>query len=762
MNNFKLSALALAVTTLFTAISVEAASSYVFRKHILNLKAEPANQHAVLSASPGSLSFPDTTELTQSAGQVITVSNTGSASLIGLSSGVTGDFTATTDCGTSLAVGATCTITPRFAPQSAGAKSGSVAVSSTNGGSASVSLSGSGLSAAAPAIGLTASGYSNGTMAFGTSTALVPVTVTNTGNANLVFGIQAITITGTNSADFIGLGDTCSSHSIAPKGTCEISVKFNPTATGARVANLNFADNASGSPQVVTLTGTGTAAAFAITSPTGTQTFNSATVGASATPDIAFTLTNSGNVAGSPATSTLSGTDSTQFSILSDTCSTPVAGGGTCLVTVRFTPTSTGAKTATLNAGSSSVTLNGSGADLSGLTLNFENSLLNESSGANLSSSGTISYAAGVSGQALSLNGSSYVYTTTMQPVNNGDFTVEGWIKSTVNSVSGGASRTIFRKDNYDQVYLSVGSGNLVYGWGQITSPTSLTDGNWHYFAVSKQSGTARMYVDGAFVGSVADGTNHSSTTAYVGSYNGGHGFFSGLLDGIKYTNSAVYTSTSGYAPPADPFFSSVTLLIHGDGLAGGNNFSDVKGNTVTGVGSSQFSATNKWGSGSIQLSGSSVSIPDSTSLRLGAGDFTVEGWVNSAYNSATLTMPILSQYDDAGSAGSWILGIQSNKLIVFSGGTSWTGTTTVNDGIWHHIAFTRSGSSNKVFIDGVQNISFTDSTNYGIAYPLQIGRWGSTVNASSSGYFDDIRVTKGVARYTANFTAPTAAFPNQ
>jgi hypothetical protein len=87
------------------------------------------------------------------------------------------------------------------------------------------------------------------------------------------------------------------------------------------------------------------------------------------------------------------------------------------------------------------------------------------------------------------------------------------------------------------------------------------------------------------------------------------------------------------------------------------------------------------------------------------------------------------------------------------------TSTTTIAATTWTYFAWTRSGSTNYMFIDGTQEgATFSDSTTFGQTAALLIGSDG--VNTTLQGYMDEVRITKGVARYTSSFTAPTSAFP--
>jgi hypothetical protein len=86
-----------------------------------------------------------------------------------------------------------------------------------------------------------------------------------------------------------------------------------------------------------------------------------------------------------------------------------------------------------------------------------------------------------------------------------------------------------------------------------------------------------------------------------------------------------------------------------------------------------------------------------------------------------------------------------------------------ISNSVWTHIAVCRSNSNTKLFIVGTQSGStYADTNNY-LVCPMMIGQFNDGVGAGNlNGYLDDIRITKGYARYTANFTAPTAPFVNK
>ncbi len=199
------------------------------------------------------------------------------------------------------------------------------------------------------------------------------VTVENTGNATLNL-TAAPAISGTNSTDFaIGTtGTTCANGAtIAPAGSCTITLTFTPGAAGGRAASLSIADNASSSPQILALSGTGTTGAPTVTiAPTPPLTFAGQLVTSTSAAQT-VTITNSGNA---PLTFAAAAISVSNDFAQTNTCnSATVAVSATCTVSVTFTPSSTtnNPRTGTLtiadNASNSpqTVPLSGTGWDFS-------------------------------------------------------------------------------------------------------------------------------------------------------------------------------------------------------------------------------------------------------------------------------------------------------------------------------------------------------------------------------------------------------------
>ncbi len=207
--------------------------------------------------SPSSKNF-GSVGLGTSAQQVFTVTNdtatTVTISGISLTGTTPGDFSQNNTCSTPLASGANCTVTVTFVPAATGARSATLTITDDAPITTQTALL-SGTGTAAPVATISPASLSFGSQTLHVTTASQPVTLTNTGNASLT-GL-AISITGTNSADFAQTNNCTST--MATNATCTVNVTFTASAAGAESASLQFADNAAGSPQQVALSGSGLA-----------------------------------------------------------------------------------------------------------------------------------------------------------------------------------------------------------------------------------------------------------------------------------------------------------------------------------------------------------------------------------------------------------------------------------------------------------------------------------------------------------------------
>jgi hypothetical protein len=233
---------------------------------------------------------------------------------------------------------------------------------------------------------------------------------------------------------------------------------------------------------------------------------------------------------------------------------------------------------------------------------------------------------------------------------------------------------------------------------------------------------------------------------------------------------------TTSQPVPLDPYRSNVSLLLHGDGANGSTTITDSSPTpkTVTAAGNAQIStAQSKFGGASLAFDGTGdyLTTPHSSEFDFAAGNFTIECWVRLA---AVGQQWVFSQTVNGAGYVPIHFGVSSSSgqnRVYFLGsfsGTGWEingsftrGATEVTLNTWHHIALVRNGANFSAYLNGVADLSVTPAQSALMsttATPyIGAGSAGSSVN----GYIDDLRITKGVARYTGTFTPPTAAFPD-
>ena len=311
----------------------------------------------IVNLQPSELQFGTLAVGSTSSVQSVQLSNTGSTGLNLTSIAVTGsneaDFgiatTGANPCpmpnGTVVS-GTSCTIGVFFTPHTGGAKSASLSFTDDASGSPqSVSLSGT---ATAPSLQISPASLSFNSQSEGITGPPQVVTITNAGTTPLA--INSITVAGANSGDFTETNNC--PPSIGGSLNCVVNVSFKPTATGSRTASLTIADNASGSPQAISLAGTGTQAAVSL-SPASISFGNQLSGVTSAPVTISLTNTGTGSLAVTAAAT--SGTNASDFSISANSCmgtNASTAPNATCTLQVTFAPAcsnSAAARTATLS-----------------------------------------------------------------------------------------------------------------------------------------------------------------------------------------------------------------------------------------------------------------------------------------------------------------------------------------------------------------------------------------------------------------------------
>ncbi|UWZ81937.1 DUF7948 domain-containing protein [Occallatibacter riparius] len=305
---------------------------------------------AVATFNQASLDFGNQTTGTSSSARTVTLKNTGNATLTLTGFPITGSssFTQTSTCGSSLAAGASCALAIVFTPQTTGAQSATLSVSSnTSGDAPTVALTGTGTAPAAPVVTLTPGSLAFGSQTQGSSSTAQSITVKNTGTAPLT----SITVSLSESQPSVSgkvrpqaaiasanysATTTCGS-SLDVGATCTVSVVFTPTAIGSLPGTLLVTDNAANSPQSTGLSGTGVAVQqgdFTVAATTST-----ATIAAGGSAQFHLTVGTTGGPYNKAVTLSASGLPSGATAGFSPASVTPGSGTADSVMTIQTAAT---------------------------------------------------------------------------------------------------------------------------------------------------------------------------------------------------------------------------------------------------------------------------------------------------------------------------------------------------------------------------------------------------------------------------------------
>ena len=290
----------------------------------------------------------------------------------------------------------------------------------------------------------------------------------------------------------------------------------------------------------------------------------------------------------------------------------------------------------------------------------------------------------------------------------------------------------------------------------------------WNHVCVGYDGTTTRVWMNGTSIGSstaayspptvsnVSIGNNVSGTVP-LGGYLSGLRFVQGVdIYGVGNTTITVPTAPSTTV-------SGTSLLCN---FTNAGIYDSTGSNNLETLGNAQVDTnTVKFNTGAMKFDGSGDYCvgPNQPWMNFGSGNLTIECWVR--FNSVSSTqMFVSSNYNASTGGGGWTFGYRAdNTTLIFSvnANVQYGKTWTPSIDTWYFVTVCRDGTSLRFFVDGTQiGTTSTSSDNISGATTLMVGS-NLTTPQYLNGYIDDLRITKGVARYTANFTVPSKAFPN-
>jgi hypothetical protein len=382
-----------------------------------------------------------------------------------------------------------------------------------------------------------------------------------------------------------------------------------------------------------------------------------------------------------------------------------------------------------------------------------------------------------------------------------GNFTIDFWIKIAaatnymmiVSQVQSDTAKWCVYYRNGTLAFTGYATSNGTYGSIYGSSGTPLDDGEWHHCAVVRNgtsAGSVKLYLDGTVM--TVSGTDFGAgaigdwaAALEIGRQNvtNSNYFFNGWIDELR-ISKGIARWTEDFTPPTEPYEQDMytVLLMHFEGADGTKLMEDSSNSLnkgIVGVGTSQVdTAQKKFGDASILLDGNSDYLPlggTNTLWQFGSMDFTIDAWVRfAALPSEGYGSVLLGKSNDASTAyfafsAAYRTGGNYYVRLYLSSGSvqlfvcNWAYASAPSIDTWYHIALVKSGTIFRAFVDGSQvgsdaiaPVSMPDTA--GATYNYRIG---SFVDNSSwiNGWVDEYRISRGIARWTSNFTPPDAPY---
>lgn len=394
--------------------------------------------------------------------------------------------------------------------------------------------------------------------------------------------------------------------------------------------------------------------------------------------------------------------------------------------------------------------------------------------------SALVSYGASTNGGSIYISGVSDYLLTTFTPPGTGDFTMEGWVRPTAACTGAGfGSLTLAPFDSASLRGVSFGissTGALACRLGRSSAgefvdcngTTNLSLNAWSHIAVVRSGTAVKLYINGLQNNSTTTAIDLNHTVFAVGKYYPADAtlIYNGHISGIRFTNSALYTQNFSLPDSPPQPVDNVSLLMNFTAAAVFDT--TAKNNLLTTSATSLSNAQAKFGATGMSFSGSSsLELPfNSNAVAFGSGDFTIEAWVYPTLQSGTQTI-FYGQGDGVSVSGSSLVCYISASAVnsdIYCGSSPYSvASPNPPANKWSHIAYVRNGSTWRTYLNGVQVASAAVSGTMNVGTATHRPKIGVVAASSSpfTGYIDEFRITKGVARYTSSFNPLTVPFPS-
>jgi len=354
-----------------------------------------------------------------------------------------------------------------------------------------------------------------------------------------------------------------------------------------------------------------------------------------------------------------------------------------------------------------------------------------------------------------------------------GNFTIDFWFRAPLQN-----STTLFSRrtaeevspfylglNNIPELYLYSSSNGSTWDVASNLSAGSYSADTWTHVAIVRNGNDYVVYNQGVVIQTLdVTGKSFDGNQPINIGVNNNTDRLSGYIDEFRITKGeARWTSDFSGSLPSAPHTSDANtkLLLHMDGDA------SASAHVVTSNGNPQLNATTTKFDGAMYFDGTGdyLTVPDHADFEFGTGDFTIDMWVYCEVLGAGANNGVLisKRVNPATDYTPYNLGINSSGQLLFyaSEGTGWDIGKVVATGLvidtWYHVAVTRSGNVFRYFVDG--NQTDTDTASLNLLNNSAALRIGGETDGFLDGYIDELRISKGIARWTSNFTPETGPY---
>jgi hypothetical protein len=353
-----------------------------------------------------------------------------------------------------------------------------------------------------------------------------------------------------------------------------------------------------------------------------------------------------------------------------------------------------------------------------------------------------------------------------------GDFSASLWYYPTTSATTaraifgiGGANGGSF------QLFLKLGGVDNVLTLNTFAGSQAVTTGvvtvnAWNHIALSRSSGTMSVYLNGTRVLNSTYSDNLSQQQLVIGrAYPAlDQEYVFGYISDFRLVKGTALFSGTTISVPTSPI-ANITNTSFLCNFTNAGIFDNTGKNNLETVGDAQIdTTTKKYGTGSMEFDGTGdwLLMAHNPDQQLGTGNFTIEFWVYLATGDIGSNRGLVAK---GTSTTGFLVSLNTTEKVVFTFTTSTiTSSGAITTNAWNHIAVVREGTGSnqtKIYIGGTNDGTGTVSTDFNQTSVMYVG-CNRTAGDPMKGFIDDLRITKGVARYTAAFTPPTAAFPNE